>query len=310
MTIDILTIFPEMFESVLNSSILGRARAQGLITIEATDIRPFSASKHKNTDDYPYGGGAGMLMMAQPIADAMKAVCEKRGLACRQNTITSKHQEKTGGNKINCENIPECITDENSLSEAECSLFLTVDDKNCIPDEPPKAVMNTKLKPVKRIYLSPRGVPLTQKLAQSLAQEKHIILLCGHYEGVDQRVLDQYIDMEVSIGDYVLTGGELGAMVLADCVARLIPGVLGSEESPQDESFSDVGLLEYPQYTRPRVFEGMEVPNVLLNGDHAKIAAWRREQAILATAHRRPELLQHAQLTEKEMHKLGIEKNQ
>ena len=149
-------------------------------------------------------------------------------------------------------------------------------------------------------------MPLTQKLAQELAQEEELILLCGHYEGVDQRVLDRYIDLEISIGDYVLTGGELGAMVLADCVARLVPGVLGSEESPQDESFSAAGLLEYPQYTRPRVFEGMEVPEVLLNGDHAKIAAWRREQALLVTQARRPELLQTAPLTEKERRALGL----
>ena len=254
MTIDILTIFPEMFDSVLNTSILGRAREQGLIEIECTDIRPFSQSKHKNTDDYPFGRGAGMLMMVQPIADCMRAVCEKRGAPCLSNL------------------------------------------------EPHGQV------PVKRIYLSPRGVPLTQKLAQELAQEEHLILLCGHYEGVDQRALDLYMDMEISIGDYVLTGGELGAMVLTDCVARLIPGVLGSEESPQEESFSDAGLLEYPQYTRPRCFEGLEVPEVLLNGDHAKIAAWRREQAILATAARRPELLNMANLTEKEKVKYGLRK--
>ncbi len=250
MTIDILTIFPEMFDSVLNASILGRARQQGLIAIEATDIRPFSAAKHKNTDDYPFGGGAGMLMMAQPIADCMRAVCEKRGVPCLSNL--EPHEEA----------------------------------------------------PVKRIYLSPRGVPFTQKLAQELSKEQHLILLCGHYEGVDQRALDKYIDMEVSVGDYVLTGGELGAMVLADCVARLIPGVLGSEESPRDESFSDDGLLEYPQYTRPRTFEGMDVPEVLLNDDHAKIAAWRREQAIIATAQRRPDLLEKANLTEKEKQEL------
>ena len=247
MTVDILTVFPEMFDSVLNTSIIGRARQQGLIEIETADIRPFSSAKHKNTDDYPFGGGAGMLMMAQPIADCMKAVCQKRGVPCPDNTR---------------------------------------------PDAEPSSV--------KRIYLSPRGVPLTQKLAQQLAKEKHLILLCGHYEGVDQRALDKYIDMEVSIGDYVLTGGELSAMVLFDCVARLIPGVLGSEESPQDESFSDDGLLEYPQYTRPREFEGMEVPPVLLNGDHAKITAWRREQAILTTAKRRPDLLPLANLTAKE----------
>ncbi len=246
MTIDILTIFPEMFQSVLNASILGRARQRGLIEIEAEDIRPFSASKHKNTDDYPFGGGAGMLMMAQPIADCMRWVCEKRGVPCLSNL------EPHGEAKV------------------------------------------------KRIYLSPRGVPLTQRLARELSREEHLILLCGHYEGVDQRALDKYIDLEISIGDYVLTGGELGAMVLSDCVARLIPGVLGSEESPEDESFSDAGLLEYPQYTRPRVFEDMEAPEVLLNGDHAKIAAWRREQAIIATAQRRPELLPKACLSEKE----------
>ena len=255
MTIDILTIFPEMFDSVLNASILGRARQQGLITIETTDIRPFSASKHKNTDDYPFGGGAGMLMMAQPIADCIRSVCEKRGVACVSNLETGEERCETG---------------------------------------------------VKRIFLSPRGVPLTQQLAQELSREKHLMLLCGHYEGVDQRVLDKYIDLEVSIGDYVLTGGELGAMVLADCVARLIPGVLGSEESPQDESFSRDGLLEYPQYTRPRVFEEMEVPEVLLNGDHAKIAAWRRAQAIAVTAERRPDLLKSANLTAKEKTEYGL----
>jgi len=240
MIVDILTIFPEMFESVLNTSILGRARANGLITIETEDIRPYSVSKHKNTDDYPYGGGAGMLMMAQPIADAMKAVCKKRGKMCRDNTE---------------------IADDTIQERAE-----------------------NIGKYAKRIYLSPRGVTLTQRLAQELAKEEHLILLCGHYEGVDQRVLDKYIDMEISVGDYVLTGGEMGAMVLVDCIARLVPGVLGCEESPEDESFSSAGLLEYPQYTRPRVFEGMEVPEVLLNGDHKKIAAWRRQESITITA--------------------------
>ena len=261
MTIDILTIFPEMFDSVLNTSIIGRARAQGLIEIEPVDIRPFSAAKHKNTDDYPFGGGAGMLMMAQPIADAIKAVCEKRGVPCVQNDLLKREEES---------------------SEAE----------------------NTAASSVKRIYLSPKGVPLTQGLAQELAKEEHLILLCGHYEGVDQRAIDRYIDLEVSIGDYVLTGGELGAMVLSDCIARLLPGVLGSDESAQDESFSASGLLEYPQYTRPRVFEGMEVPQVLLNGDHAKIAAWRRQAAIDSTRQHRPDLLKTADLTENEIHSL------
>lgn len=321
MTIDILTIFPEMFDSVLNTSILGRARAQGLITIETTDIRPFSASKHKNTDDYPFGGGAGMLMMAQPIADCIKAVCERRGVPCvarhsQESSAISRtddpfnqscscnqprekdrddpeevmiHDVPDQGNPANPDDTEENGTKENSA--------------NSESDLPAKAA---GIRSVKRIYLSPRGVPFTQKLAQELAKEDHLILLCGHYEGVDQRVLDRYIDMEISLGDYVLTGGELGAMIISDCVARLIPGVLGSEESPVDESLSDAGLLEYPQYTRPREFEGMMVPEVLLGGDHAKIAAWRREQAIRVTAERRPDLLANAHLTDKERSALGM----
>ncbi len=232
MRIDILTIFPEMFDSVLSASILGRAREQGLMEIRTTDIRPFSTLKHKNTDDYPFGGGAGMVMLAQPIADAMESVCGEdfRG---------------------------------------------------------------------RRIYLGPRGRTLTSAMARELAREERLVLLCGHYEGVDQRVLDSCVDEEISIGDYILTGGELAAMVLTDCVARFIPGVLGSSESPEEESFSD-GLLEYPQYTRPREWNGMTVPDVLLNGDHAKIAAWRRQQAILATAKHRPDLLARASLTDRE----------
>ena len=233
MKIELLTIFPEMFESFLSASIIGRAREAGLLDIHATDIRPYSQNKHKNTDDYPFGGGAGMLMLAQPIADDMKAVTR-----------------------------------------------------------PPFQG--------KRIYMSPRGVPLTQALAQQLSQEERLVILCGHYEGVDQRVLDKYIDMEISVGDYVLTGGETAAMVLIDCVSRLVPGVLGSTESAGDESFSNDGLLEYPQYTRPRVFEDMEVPEVLLNGDHKKISQWRREQALLATARMRPDLLAAASITSAE----------
>lgn len=230
--IKILTIFPEMFESVLSASILGRAREAGLLDVQCVDIRPFSQKKHHNTDDYPFGGGAGMVMMAQPIADAIASVTE-----------------------------------------------------------PPFSG--------KRIYLGPRGKTLTQDIARELAKETELVLLCGHYEGVDQRVLDAYIDEEISIGDYILTGGELAAMVLVDCVARLVPGVLGSEDSPEEESFSD-GLLEYPQYTRPRVFEGVEVPEVLVNGDHSKIAAWRRQQSLLATKKHRPDLLEKAPLTEKD----------
>ena len=232
MKIKILTIFPEMFESVLNASILGRAREQGLLDVTCVDIRPFSDRKHKNTDDYPFGGGAGMVMMAQPILAAMQSV-----------TSEDFHG--------------------------------------------------------RRIFLGPRGSKLSTAKARELAKEDELVLLCGHYEGVDQRALDLCIDEEISIGDYILTGGELAAMVLVDCVSRFIPGVLGSSESPEEESFSD-GLLEYPQYTRPREIAGLEVPEVLLNGDHAKIRAWRRQESLRATLRFRPDLLESAPLTDKE----------
>ena len=232
MRIAILTIFPEMFESVLHSSILGRARREKLVEIEPVDIRPFSDRKHKNTDDYPFGGGAGMVMLAQPICDAVRHL---------------RAQGYTG----------------------------------------------------KCIYMSPRGKTLTQQKVVELAGEENLILLCGHYEGVDQRAIDLVIDEEVSIGDYVLTGGELGALVIIDAVSRLIPGVLGSDESSQDESFSS-GLLEYPQYTRPREYRGLAVPDVLLSGDHAKINRWRRDRALELTWQRRPEMLKSVELDKKD----------
>ena len=221
MRIDVLTLFPEMFEGVLGSSMLGRARANGLLDTRVHNIRDYTDNKHKKTDDYPFGGGAGMVMMAQPIFDCMAAV---------------QGEEKAH-----------------------------------------------------RILLTPRGKPLTTERARALSGEERLILLCGHYEGVDERVME-LIDEEISIGDYVLTGGELPAMVLIDCVSRFIPGVLGSAESAEDESFSE-GLLEYPQYTRPADFRGRLVPEVLLNGHHANILKWRREQAILKTRANRPDLL-------------------
>lgn len=222
MKIKILTIFPEMFESVMNASILGRAREQGLITVECIDIRPFSDRKHKNTDDYPFGGGAGMVMMPQPIFSCLDAV------------------------------------------------------------DPQHEAL--------RIVLAPRGETLTTAVARDLARQEHLLLLCGHYEGIDERAMAQ-MDREVSIGDYVLTGGELPAMVLIDCVSRFIPGVLGSSESAEDESFS-AGLLEYPQYTRPAEYQGMAVPEVLLSGNHAHIARWRRQEAFRLTLKRRPEMME------------------
>ena len=227
MKIKILTLFPEMLAPMLSGSILGRAIQAGHLSVELINIRDYARNKHKNTDDYPFGGGAGMVMMPQPVVDAIEA------------------NQEPG---------------------------------------------------MRRIYMSPRGRTLNQKIVEEYAGCDSLLFLCGHYEGVDQRALDLCIDEELSIGDYVLTGGELGALVTVDAVARLIPGVLGCEESSADESFS-MGLLEYPQYTRPAQFRNLPVPQVLLNGVHADIAVWRRRQALEITRERRPDMLESAPLT-------------
>lgn len=220
MRIDILTLFPDMF-SALKESILGRAQRAGKIEINVVDIRKFTEDKHLKCDDYPFGGGAGMVMMPQPIGSAIEA-------------LDKEHRAH-------------------------------------------------------RIYLSPKGETLRQQKVFSLLSHDWLILLCGHYEGVDQRAIDLFIDEEISIGDYVLTGGELPAMVLVDCVSRYVDGVINTS-SLVDESFSD-NLLEYPQYTRPQEYRGLSVPEVLLSGDHAKVDRWRREQALELTKKYRPDLL-------------------
>lgn len=223
MKIDILTLFPEMFVP-LKSSIIGRAIENGILDIRITDIRNYTLDKHHKCDDYPFGGGAGMVMLPQPIYDAVNAVDPER----------------------------------NSL----------------------------------RIYMSPKGKTLNMPLVKQIASEKRdLLLLCGHYEGVDQRVLDLCFDEEISIGDYVLTGGELPAMVLVDSVARYVDGVLGSESSVIEETFSD-NTLEYPQYTRPQIFQGIAVPEVLLSGHHANIEKWRKDQSRMLTKKLRPDLLE------------------
>ncbi len=233
MRISVLTLFPGMFEGVLGESILKRAVDNGLMDIQLYNIRDYAKNKHRKVDDYPFGGGAGMLMMPQPVFDCIEqATADGTGKA-------------------------------------------------------------------KRIYFSPKGEKMSMELAGKLAEESELILLCGHYEGIDQRIIDQCIDVEISIGDYVLTGGEIPAMALIDCVSRLISGVLGSCESTQEESFSD-GLLEYPQYTRPSDFRGLKVPEVLLSGDHARIEQWRREQSLIITKQKRLDLLLDAALTEQE----------
>ncbi len=229
-----------MFGGVLSASMLGRAAENGLLEFRLHDIRAYSENKHRNTDDYPFGGGAGMVMMAQPIYSCLDAV----------------------------------DPDHEAL----------------------------------RVTLSPRGERLSPTLAKRLSSEKRLLLLCGRYEGIDERVA-RAMDMEVSIGDYVLTGGELPAMVLVDCVSRFIPGVLGSEASAADESFTD-GLLEYPQYTRPSSFRGMDVPEVLVGGNHALIARFRRDEALKLTYALRPELLEGATLDKKDKALLESLKNQ
>ena len=233
MNFHILTLFPDMVMQGLSTSIIGRAKDRGLLSIEAVNIRDYTLERHKKVDDYPYGGGAGMLMQAQPVYDAWKSVVDRIGYKPRT------------------------------------------------------------------VYLTPQGPTFTQPMAKDLAQEKDLILLCGHYEGIDERVLEEIVTDYVSIGDYVLTGGELPAMVMVDAISRMVPGVLTNDESGSTESFEG-NLLEYPQYTRPRVFEGREVPEVLLGGDHAKIRDWRRRQALLATLRARPDLFASAPMTDKE----------
>ena len=239
----ILTLFPEMVMDGLNTSIIGRAVNAGLLSVEAVNIRDYAFNKHQSVDDYPYGGGAGMLMQAEPVYLACEAVKER--IAARRS------EEKEG------EKRPRVI------------------------------------------YLSPQGKVFHQKMAEELAQEEDLIFLCGHYEGIDERVLEEVVTDYVSIGDYVLTGGELPAMVMVDAISRLVPGVLHNDVSAEFESLQD-NLLEYPQYSRPEEWHGKKVPPVLLSGHHANIEKWRREQSILRTYERRPDLFEKCELTEKE----------
>ncbi len=234
----VLTLFPEMIESGLNHSMIKRAADNGIISINAVDIRDFAKNKHRHVDDYPYGGGAGMVMQPQPIYDAYMSIKEKVSEGC----------------------------------------------------------------PV--IYMTPQGKPYNQKKAVELSKNKDIILLCGHYEGVDERLIEEIVTDEISMGDFVLTGGELAAMTVIDSVSRLIPGVLNKEESFMDESFSN-NLLEYPQYTRPEEFMGRRVPDILLSGHHKNIDIWRKQKSIERTLAKRPELLEGAELDEKEMQYLN-----
>ncbi len=255
MNFHILTLFPDMVMNGLETSIIGRAKAKGLLSIEAVNIRDYAFNKHHSVDDYPYGGGAGMLMQAEPVYLAYQAVEEKI-------------------NTRRCENRAE--QEEQEIGSAERAE-----------------------KKLRVVYLSPQGDTFSQKMAEDLAKEEDLVLLCGHYEGIDERVLEEIVTDYVSIGDYVLTGGELPAMVMIDAISRLVPGVLHNDVSAEFESFQD-SLLEYPQYSRPEIWHGKQVPPVLLSGHHKNIEAWRREQSILRTKERRPDLLEKAVLTKKE----------
>ena len=229
----IMTLFPDMVMSGLNTSITGRAIQKSLLRVEAVNIRDYAFNKHSSVDDYPYGGGAGMLMQAEPVYQCYHPLEERIGKRPRV------------------------------------------------------------------IFLSPQGETFHQEMAEELAQEEELVFLCGHYEGIDERVLEEIVTDYVSIGDYVLTGGELPAMIMVDAISRLVPGVLHNDVSAEFESFQD-HLLEYPQYSRPEIWHGKRVPEVLLSGHHANIEKWRRQQSILRTAKNRPDLLEKADLTEEE----------
>ena len=235
MRIDVLTLFPQMFDILNSTGIFQRATSQNLVSINIHNIRDYTHDKHHIVDDYPYGGGAGMLLKPEPIFEAVEAIKEETN--------------------------------------------------------PQESV------PV--ILLTPQGSPFSQAVARRLSRHSHLIFICGHYEGVDERVRQHLVTDEISIGDYVLTGGELAAMVVIDTVTRLMPGVLGSQDSPEDDSHSN-GLLEYPQYTRPAVYRDWPVPEALLSGNHAQIARWRRQQAIIRTLERRPELIDKSSLSPEE----------
>ena len=247
----IMTLFPDMVMQGLNTSILGRAMERGYISVKAVNIRDYTTDKHGKVDDYTYGGGAGMLMQAQPVYDTYLAV---------DQMIKEKYRARAS------ENIYEDISNV---------------DSTCVGQ---KFGKQTRV-----IYVTPQGKTFSQEMAKELAGEENLIFLCGHYEGVDERVLEEIVTDYVSIGDYVLTGGELPAMVMIDAIARLVPGVLHNDESAQSESFHN-DLLEYPQYSRPEIWRDKRVPEILLSGNHAKVDEWRLEQSIERTKLLRPDL--------------------
>ncbi len=284
MRIDIATLFPDMCEAFLNESIIGKGRRKGYVDLWTHNIRDYTVSKQRRVDDYPYGGGCGMLMQAQPIADCVAEINRRQqAYFCRMRALKAA---------ADAAGVAPVTADETALSaQKEGSsgngvLPLT-------PGSQPLEPFVGEYKP-HTVFLTATGVPYTQEKAKQLAKLPCLTLVCGHYEGIDQRVIDALADEEISIGDYVITGGELGALVVADSVARLQPGVLSEPEGYEGESYYS-GLLEYPQYTRPETWEGRSVPDVLLSGHHANIVAWQKEQSEQRTRERRPDLWQKYQ---------------
>ncbi len=287
MRIDVLTLFPEIFPGPLGSSIVGRALRKGIFELNAVNLRDFARDERGTVDERPYGGGAGMLMKPEILADALKNL--KSGGRTENGGCAETVCEKNGCENGGCENggCAETVCEKNGCKNGGCAE--TVCEKNGCEN----GGGNAGNEKVSVILTSPRGRRFDQRMAEDFAARlrrgERLVLVCGHYEGVDQRWIDHYVDEEVSLGDFVLTSGNLAAMVIIDAVSRLLPGVLGKTESGEDESFS-TGLLEYPQYTRPEVFEGEAVPEVLLAGDHGKVDAWRQAKAEELTRDRRPDL--------------------
>ncbi len=338
----VMTLFPEMIEQTVAHSITGRAIAKGLINVNAVNIRDYTTEKHGKTDDYPYGGGAGMVMQVQPVHDCYKAVCAMikakhdtdgslvdkdvrdtdtdthadmyvntyadmyvnnvAGTDCCTDIENGSTDTDIGDDRDVCLTpMPACSQTPHGIKVTDC--YALARSRNTLPcneqSEHAESFGSDAYHKPRVLYMSPQGRTFNQSFAKELAREEELVFLCGHYEGIDERALELLNVEEVSIGDFILTGGELPAAMMIDCISRLIPGVLGGADSAEIESFHD-NLLEYPQYSRPEDYLGMKVPEVLLSGHHANVEKWRREQSIIRTLNKRPDLIDGAVLNKKE----------